>query len=111
MAAWASHSFLVIHPFADGNGRMSRLIVNSLLIAFGEVPFPIVLTDGSASGKTKYIKALRKVDQKEESLFHFQNLNYLKPHTKLIENGVEKAFKQIDSRTKDQEGSKYQSFL
>ena len=111
VAAWATHSFLVIHPFGDGNGRMSRIILNSLLISFGEVPFPIVITDGTSSGKTKYVKALRKVDSKEESLFHFGNLNHMAPYTKLIMDGVMKSFQMIDSRTKDQEGEDYRSIL
>jgi len=39
LAAWSMISFLTIHPYADGNGRMSRLIVSHVLKMF--VPFPV----------------------------------------------------------------------
>jgi Fic family protein len=35
LAAKYSHIFVNIHPFLDGNGRMSRLILNSILLKLG----------------------------------------------------------------------------
>lgn len=35
IASKYSHQFVNIHPFIDGNGRMSRLILNSLLLKLG----------------------------------------------------------------------------
>ncbi|KAJ5381230.1 uncharacterized protein N7496_003658 [Penicillium cataractarum] len=35
LAAKYAHIFVNIHPFLDGNGRMSRLILNSILLKFG----------------------------------------------------------------------------
>jgi hypothetical protein len=39
-AAWALITFLSIHPFSDGNGRLSRILVNYVLSRSG-VPFAI----------------------------------------------------------------------
>lgn len=41
LAAWILFHFVNIHPFSDGNGRMCRLIANSVL--FNECPFPVYL--------------------------------------------------------------------
>lgn len=58
LAAWASTQFVLIHPFPDFNGRMSRLLMNMILRTHG-VPFWVSL---SSSGKErkKYIAALRQ---------------------------------------------------
>ncbi|KAL0581544.1 hypothetical protein V5O48_000473 [Marasmius crinis-equi] len=31
-AAWVSHTFVTIHPFEDGNGRMSRMLASIPLL-------------------------------------------------------------------------------
>ncbi|MBA9084315.1 Fic family protein [Fontibacillus solani] len=41
LAAWAHAEFVRIHPFADGNGRTSRLIMNYQLMAHGFLPVSI----------------------------------------------------------------------
>ena len=58
LASWASTQFVLIHPFSDFNGRMSRLLMNMIFRAYG-VPFWVSL---SSSGKErkKYIAALRQ---------------------------------------------------
>ena len=37
-AAWADCEWVRVHPFANGNGRTSRLIGNSVLIRYGLLP-------------------------------------------------------------------------
>lgn len=42
-AAVASFGFVFIHPMADGNGRISRFLVNDVLRRDGAVPDPFIL--------------------------------------------------------------------
>lgn len=42
-AAIASFGFVYIHPMADGNGRISRFLVNDVLRRDGAVPTPFIL--------------------------------------------------------------------
>ncbi|MDP4096392.1 Fic family protein [Paenibacillus sp. P96] len=41
LAAWTHAEFVRIHPFTDGNGRTSRLIMNYQLMAHGFLPISI----------------------------------------------------------------------
>lgn len=41
LAAWTHAEFVKIHPFPDGNGRTSRLIMNYQLMAHGFAPISI----------------------------------------------------------------------
>ena len=49
----AHYNLVTIHPWADGNGRMARLIMNMLQFEFGLIPSKILKED-----KEEYIKAL-----------------------------------------------------
>lgn len=59
-AAKISHRIALLHPFEDGNGRLSRLIMNTCLRA-DEVPFPVCLKS-AAKWKRRYVDALRLGD-------------------------------------------------
>lgn len=49
----AHYNLVTIHPWADGNGRMARLMMNMLQFEFGLIPTKILKED-----KEEYIKAL-----------------------------------------------------
>lgn len=49
----AHYHLVTIHPWADGNGRMARLLMNMLQFEFGLIPSKILNDD-----KAEYIKAL-----------------------------------------------------
>jgi len=58
-AARFSYLFVRIHPYTDGNGRMSRLIMNLLLLE----DHPPVSVASKAKGRHRYRVALRRADR------------------------------------------------
>jgi len=56
-AAWLHHEFVRIHPFQDGNGRISRLLMSIPYVRAGEFP-PVIL----AQNKPAYIDSLELAD-------------------------------------------------
>ncbi len=59
MAAKTSHRFVQIHPYKDGNGRVSRLIMN--LVLWGHHPPVYLKADGK--GRHRYSEALKRADR------------------------------------------------
>lgn len=57
----AHFNLVTIHPWADGNGRMARLVMNWLQFEFGLIPSLIFSDD-----KEDYIKALVNTRDKED---------------------------------------------
>jgi Fic family protein len=85
----AHYQLVTIHPWVDGNGRMSRLVMNHLQYEFGLVPVKIVKED-----KADYIQAL--IDSREqESLEPF--------HEFMMEEHVRNISKEIEEYKKSQE--------
>lgn len=65
LAAIVHLKFVTIHPFADGNGRISRLIMNFVLNKYG---WPLL--DISYEGRNSYYNALERAQVKKvESVF------------------------------------------
>ena len=84
----AHYQLVTIHPWVDGNGRMSRLVMNQLQYEFGLVPVKIVKED-----KAEYIQAL--IDSREqESLEHF--------HEFMMEEHIRNICKEIEEFKKSQ---------
>lgn len=57
----AHYQLVTIHPWADGNGRMARLVMNMLQFEFGLIPTKILSKD-----KEEYIKALVATREDED---------------------------------------------
>lgn len=57
----AHYNLVTIHPWADGNGRMARLLMNLLQFEFGLIPTKILKED-----KEEYIKALVATRENED---------------------------------------------
>lgn len=64
MAARFHHRLVAVHPFPNGNGRLSRLMTDLLLVEMSEVPFTWGEGDLVAEGELRrqYIAALREAD-------------------------------------------------
>ena len=58
LSFWAHYELVTIHPWADGNGRTSRLLMNLLQMEFGVLPTKVLKED-----KSEYIQAL--IDSRE----------------------------------------------
>jgi hypothetical protein len=64
IAARFHHRFTDIHPFDDGNGRMSRLLMNLMLMQDGYPPAVIRIGE-----RDQYLAALRRADAGEHDDF------------------------------------------
>ena len=63
-AAYAHYAFVVIHPFADGNGRVARAIASNFLIKSCGVPL-VIWSDQD----DEYLDALRMADHGDYQAF------------------------------------------
>jgi Fic family protein len=59
-AALAHYKLVNIHPFIDGNGRTSRLLMNLILLKYG---YPIAIIDCEKEPRSIYYNAIRKADE------------------------------------------------
>ncbi len=57
-AAFAHHALVAVHPFADGNGRVARLLASVFLLRVASVPLTVF-----AHQKAKYLSTLRSADR------------------------------------------------
>ncbi len=67
LSFWAHYELVTIHPWADGNGRTSRLLMNLLQMEFVVLPTKVLKED-----KATYIQALIDTREKEDIAI-FQN--------------------------------------
>ncbi len=70
LSAEMHERLVTIHPFIDGNGRTSRLLMNLILLQNG---YPIAILKGDAESRLKYYNAL-EVAQTEDNKAPFINL-------------------------------------
>lgn len=60
-AAWASHQISYIHPFADGNGRTARLVLNLILERYN---LPLIII--SDKMREQYLRSLAQIDKNND---------------------------------------------
>ncbi len=62
MSFWAHYELVTIHPWADGNGRTCRLLMNLLQMEYGALPTKVLKED-----KAEYIQALIDTREQEDT--------------------------------------------
>lgn len=62
LSFWAHYKLVTIHPWADGNGRTSRLLMNLLQMEYDVLPTKVLKED-----KGEYIQALIDSREKEDT--------------------------------------------
>lgn len=99
----AHYQLVTIHPWADGNGRMSRLVMNQIQYEFGLIPVKIVKED-----KAEYIQAL--VDSRNQDSFEPFREFMMEEHTRNISKEIEEFKKsQADDPIKETPNAKVAS--
>ena len=88
----AHFNLVSIHPFYDGNGRTSRLLMNYIQ-AYYNLPLAIVQSDA----KAEYIQAL--IDTREKDNINIFRKFMAAGYAKLLENEI-KNFEEIDKPEK-----------
>jgi len=85
LAAEMHEQIVSIHPFLDGNGRTSRLVMNLMLLQAG---YPITNIKGDMENRMKYYAALescRKVDKSKFYLLVADAVKFsLKEHLNMV---------------------------
>lgn len=69
LAAEMHERLVTIHPFIDGNGRTSRLVMNLLLLQNG---FPLAILKGDYDSRMRYYNALERVQTQEDKTVFFE---------------------------------------
>jgi Fic family protein len=67
LAAEMHEQIVRIHPFIDGNGRTTRLIMNLILLQNG---FPIANIKGDLTSRLAYYKALENAPSDQKASFY-----------------------------------------
>ncbi len=81
IACKVHYDFVGIHPFGDGNGRISRLLMNYILFQYG---YPLMVIFNK--NRKPYFKSLER-SQLEDNSIHFQKWfmkNYFKENKKYL---------------------------
>jgi Fic family protein len=87
LAASAAHAwFVTIHPFIDGNGRVSRLLMNLMLMRYG---FPIAIV--TREDRMRYYDALEESQSSD-----------LTPFVELIAECVEESLVEYEKAAEEQ---------
>ena len=95
-AAQLHEKFVAIHPFADGNGRTARLLMNFALTNNG---YPPIIVKPDKESRERYIEAL------EHGHLTGDNTPFVKIVKKLVDNKMMEMIKQVELSRRYQESS------
>ena len=96
LSFWAHYELVTIHPWADGNGRTSRLLMNLLQMEFDVLPTKILKED-----KAEYIQALIDTRESEDvSIF----IDYMmKLHCQHLQTDIDQFIKSTATNMADKQ--------
>lgn len=90
LSFWAHFELVTIHPWADGNGRTCRLLMNLLQMEFGVLPTKVLKED-----KAEYIQALIDTREGEDIEIFLNCMSCL--HNQHLRNDIDQYMKSVDS--------------
>lgn len=90
LSFWAHYELVTIHPWADGNGRTCRLLMNLLQLEYNVLPTKVTKED-----KSEYIKALIDTREKDDMEIFYDCMTKL--HCKQLRQDIEAFKSSIDS--------------
>ena len=90
LSFWAHFELVTIHPWADGNGRTCRLLMNLLQMEYGVLPTKVLKED-----KAEYIQAL--IDTREEDDIEIVMNCMSRLHCQHIRYDIDQYLKSVDS--------------
>ena len=96
LSFWADFELVTIHPWADGNGRTSRLLMNLLQWEFGALPTKVLKED-----KADYIQALIDARDREDIKIFIDCMTSL--HCQHLQTDIEQFMKSVDSDVVDKQ--------
>src|SRR5574344_811572 len=90
LSFWAHFELVTIHPWADGNGRTCRLLMNLLQMEYGVLPTKVLKED-----KAEYIQAL--IDTREEENIEIFLNCMSRLHCSHLKQDIDQFIKNMDS--------------
>lgn len=94
LSFWAHYELVTIHPWADGNGRTSRLLMNLLQMEYDLLPVRVLKED-----KIAYIQALVDTRNNEDTSIFINSMTQL--HIEHLRNDIDKFLKMTEGENSD----------
>ena len=94
LSFWAHYELVTIHPWADGNGRTSRLLMNLLQMEYDLLPVRVLKED-----KADYIQALADTRENEDICIFLDCMTRL--HIEHLRSDIEQFLKSTEDGNSD----------
>ena len=91
LSFWAHFELVTIHPWADGNGRTCRLLMNLLQMEYGVLPTKVLKED-----KAEYIQALIDTREEEDMEVFMNYMVHL--HCQHLRYDIDQYVKSVDAK-------------
>ena len=97
LSFWAHFEMVTIHPWADGNGRTCRLLMNLLQWEFGVLPTKVLKED-----KSEYIQALIDAGEQEDINVFLDCMARL--HIQHLQSDIDQFMNSCEEKMVDKQG-------